>query len=269
RAQGDIVEYSASAIPVKRLEFVRKVRSKNTFMSISGKIACRHSHTGHCLSILVKGNATKNSVLFELAVPLVDVKKRGRLIAGDIDIRQTVFIEVSRQNTEAVVTHGARNAALLGNIGKSSIAVVAIQNVAIEGQAARSAIHGDAAVVTVGIRPSSRSRSWIELQVIRDKQIQMPVQIHIDKRASSVIASPILRQMRGRSHILKPLAADISIEMIRSPGRDKKIGAAIVIVIARADAFCPSVRTQSYFIGHIAKSILALVVIHPVCPALS
>jgi hypothetical protein len=47
-------------------------------------------------------------LLFEFA--FVDVQKRKRLIAGHIDVRKTIFVEVSRQHPKRVVALRLGNA---------------------------------------------------------------------------------------------------------------------------------------------------------------
>ena len=142
---------------------------------------------------------------------------------------------------------------LSSETSRKHAALVVIQDVAIEGKPARSAIHRDAAIKAVRIRARLRRRVEIEFQIIRDKEVELPVVVVIDKCAAGVIANAILSQMNFRRDVFEAMSAHVAIERILSPVSDEQIGKPVVIVVARADALRPAFACEAQGFRHVAK----------------
>src|SRR2546423_15622443 len=122
--------------------------------------------------------------------------------------------KVSGQHAERVVAVSIRDTGCLRNIGESAIAVVSVQNVPIEWQTPRAAIHRDAAVIAVRISTGFGSDRRVELHIIRDEKIEMPITVNVRKCTASVVSHSTLGQVSGGSDVFKVFAPKVPIEMI-------------------------------------------------------
>ena len=75
--------------------------------------------------------------------------------------------------------------------------------------------------------------------------------------------------MRGGRDILKTLAAEIAIQSVLAPIRDKQVGVPVVVVIAGADALTPAVRDQTHAPCDVGEVIAPVIVVEPIAAALA
>src|SRR5207244_7111990 len=127
----------------KRRQVTRKIRFGNVRQAIAVEV--RYSDTHACLQRPVKviSYAGLNSSLLEGPVVFVAIEQAGRHIAGDIDVRPAVIVEVRGRYSESVAAARLQNAGPFRYVGERSVAVVVVQRVACERQTARSAHHRD------------------------------------------------------------------------------------------------------------------------------
>ena len=131
------------------------------------------------------------------------------------------------------------DAAFFGDIAERA-AIVMVENVAIEREAARSTIHSYSAVEAIRVGTGFRSCIEIELKVVSDKKVQPSIVVHVDKSAAGVITNTILRESEFCRNILKSFPAYVVIQHVLSPVSDKQVRIAIIIVIASADPLGPT-----------------------------
>ncbi len=153
-----------------------------------------HAHAGQRLAVIVERRAAHQSLVHELPVSLIDVEDRRRLVARHIDVGQPVAVEIAGEHAERVIAIGLRDAAFIGDVAKDA-ALVVIENIAIERQSARAAIHGDAAIEAIRIGARLRRGVEIEFQIIGDEEIELAVVVVIDEGAAGVVANAILGEM--------------------------------------------------------------------------
>ena len=125
-------------------------------------------------------------------------------------------------------------------------------------QPRRSARNQDALVRT---RPRLRQRRGlqIEIDVVRDEQIEMSVAVVIQKRAAGVPARLRLRQSRLRRHIGKGAVAVVVEERALPVVADEQVVMPVVVVVAHAAALSPAAARQSSLRRHVGKGAVAIV----------
>src|SRR5215813_14625925 len=62
---GHLVELPRAAVTIKRLAFVREIRSKDVRSAVPVIVSGCNSHAGHCPSVLIVGNAAKDRLFVE------------------------------------------------------------------------------------------------------------------------------------------------------------------------------------------------------------
>jgi hypothetical protein len=75
-------------------------------MTIAVVIAGGGTHSCLFAAIFVKGDPSICGNIGEDSVPVVVIEDARGAVAGDIDVRPSIFIVVERRNAEAVVTVG-------------------------------------------------------------------------------------------------------------------------------------------------------------------
>ena len=83
--------------------------------------------------------ATLESFLSECAVMVVAEQKTGTGIAGEIDVRPSIVVEISHHRAQAVAVGGGGNARPLTHIGEGPITVVAVEGMPALWQPSRAA----------------------------------------------------------------------------------------------------------------------------------
>src|SRR5262245_51689925 len=112
----------------------------------------------------VERDATQQCLFCEPASALVEIEQRVRPVAGYVDIRQAVIMEIRGHYAQPIMAERSGNARCLRNIGEGSVSIVFVENVVVERQTAWPAGDGQVAIVAIWIRSRFRSLSGIEFQ---------------------------------------------------------------------------------------------------------
>src|SRR5205085_2260571 len=111
-------------------------------------IANCNAHSGECDAILIEGTAGRNRHFGESAVLVVVIEQAWRSIAGDVDIRPAIVVEVGRSYAHAVGAvrppgvrnerRGARtvrigNSGPLGDVLKGTVGSIPVQYIGTAG----------------------------------------------------------------------------------------------------------------------------------------
>src|SRR3954463_10155558 len=119
-------------IPVVFIEsggIVGKIRLENIQMPVAVIVRDGRSHPGLLAAILVECGSGGYRHIVERSVMVVAVEDRGRAVAGNEDVRPSIFIEVEGRNAERVVTIGAKDASFRLDILKCSVATIVVKSV--------------------------------------------------------------------------------------------------------------------------------------------
>ena len=146
----------------------------------------------------------------------------------------------------------------LGNVGERSISVVVIQNILAALQSRRPA--GDHhAFVEARTGFGHGRRGQIEIDVVGDEQIELPVAIVVDEGAASVPALAFARHASLLADIGERAVAVVVIQNVLAEVGDEQIVPAVVVVVADANALSPARVRDSGLRGDVGKCAVAIV----------
>src|ERR1700733_6644169 len=104
----------------------------------------------------------------------------------------------------------------------------------------------------------------IELDVVRNKQIEVAVAVVIEECATGIEAGFGIEQTGLLGHIGKSAVAAVVVEPILAEIGKKEILEAVVIVVADAKPIGPSRIPQAGLVGNVGECAIAIVVIEAV-----
>ena len=119
---------------------------------------------------------------------VVAEQQAGSGIAGHVDVRPAIVVEIRGHHGEAEAAVRFADAGCGGDIGESAVAVVVIERVAPVAQAARPAVHGNTEVVAGTGLVRARNRLHVEQEVVGDEQIEAAVAVVVHERAAGAEA---------------------------------------------------------------------------------
>src|SRR5205823_1032630 len=128
--------------------------------------------------------AVRQPDLFEGAVVLVPEQQAGTRVAGDVDVGPTVVIEIGGDDSHAVAGRNPRYSCFFTDVGEYAMPVISIKRMVGVRQTARAAVHWDTCPRTVQARTGPWRVSKIEIEVVGNEQVQMPVEVVIEKAAT-------------------------------------------------------------------------------------
>src|SRR5579863_67088 len=135
-------------------------------------------------AVFVKRYAAQNTFLPKRPIMVVHEEQTGSGIAGDKNIRPAVFVEVGADRSHAIVSARLGYPGRLADVGECAVSIVAVQILPCERQSSRAALHRNASPIAVDVLSGLGHAGEVEVQVIRDEKIQMPVTIVIDEGAT-------------------------------------------------------------------------------------
>src|SRR5881397_2312145 len=96
------------------------------------------------------------------------------------------------------------------------------------------------ALIKTRSRLRNRSRSQVEIDVVRDEQIEFAVAIVVDKRTAGVPAFAVPAHARFVSYIRERAITIVVIKNVLAKVADKEVLEAVIVVIANADPLSPA-----------------------------
>ena len=199
---------------------------------------------------------------------IVAIKNAGSAIAGYKNIRPSIFVEIERRHAERVVAIGAIDVRFCGDVFKSSVAAIVIENVLRAGKSARAAHHGNP-FPDAGRPLSRRGRGReIEIHIVGDNQIEAAIAIVVDEGAAR---APGLARS-GDSGLLSDFSEDPMIVVVKAVlpvVGDVEIFPSVIVVIPDADALAPTSRRQPCFGSDIGKGAVVIIMVEAIRRSLS
>ena len=113
------------------------------------------------------------------------------------------------------------------------------------GRPFRTAIDGNALPETIHALAWFGYRREIELQVVRDEEIEPAILVIVDERASRSPSGSRRGEPSGSRHILEPEFTAVAVEHIRAVRGHEQIEPAVVVHVARADRRRPGDAIES------------------------
>ncbi len=189
----------AAVVAVERGDLLGEIRSDDVQPAVGVEISDADAHAGQGDAILIERAAGRNRDLAEGPVVVVAIQQTRRAVAGDVDVRPAVVVEIRRRRSHAVRArrppvaadkHHRGGPARTGDarrfrdVGKCAVAAVAIEGVGAAGKSQRPA--GDRDVVVAAVRRLTRPRRLrrVEIHIAGHEQIEMAVTVVVQKPAA-------------------------------------------------------------------------------------
>jgi len=102
-------------------------------------------------------------------------------VDGNVNVGPAVVVKVVGYGCDRIARTGFQNPRSLGDIGKSSVAIVVIEKVVAAWKAPWSAHDRDTLPLAVACLICRRDCIWIQLDVVADEQIEMAVAVIVEK----------------------------------------------------------------------------------------
>src|SRR5262249_49338691 len=146
-----------------------------------------------------------------------------------------------------------RDTCLLADIGKSAVAIVAIQRMSSSGHSNGPTFNRD--TFPVAIRVLSRNRRVFEreMHVVGNEQIEIAVAIIVNETASRSPTLLLVPKASTLGYVSKRAIAVVAIQTVLSEVSTKNVLETVVVVIADAHAGGPTRRLQTCLFRDIGK----------------
>ena len=236
-----------------------------------------NAHTALHAAVLIHRTADLPAHFLEASVAFVVIEAARNGIAGYVNVRPAVIVEIGSCNPESVgagwnplIAHKKRlrrparhgNARLQRHVLECSIPTIAIQDVSSAAHALRPASDGKPEISAICVAAGDRRRLQIEVHVIGDKQVEMAITIVIHEAAAGVPARMriLLHQARLLCHISKCSIAIVVIQDNAAPVCNDQIIEPVIVVVSDATALSPARPGQACPLGNVGKGTITIVV---------
>ena len=118
---------------------VGEIGLENIEPAVAVVVSDAHAHSGLLVAILAVSASGHDRDVGESSVMIVAKKNAGLGVDGNINVRPAVVVEIRAYRSDGVSRTGFKNAGFLRDVGERAIAVVAIQDVRVASEAARTA----------------------------------------------------------------------------------------------------------------------------------
>ena len=193
--ESHIVKVAIAIVAIERGSVVGEIGFENIELAVAVEIGDGRAHAGLLRAIFVEGRAGNDGDIGKRAIVIVVIENAGSAVAGDVDIRPAVIIEVESGDAESVVSGGLVDVRLGGDVFKFAVASIVVQNIFRAGQAARAAHDRDAFPYAGRALPGSGRGGNVEVHVIGDHEVEMAVAVVVHESAAG---TPELCRCRRR-----------------------------------------------------------------------
>src|ERR1039458_1977562 len=171
---------------------------------------------------------------------VVVIQNAGRRVAGNVNIRPPIMVEIRGQRGESVTSRCIENAGLLRDVGEPAIAVVVKKRVHAGLEPPWPAHDVDPFPLAPPSLSWSRHRVVTEVHVAYYENIDLAVAVVINKTATGAPLAPRGLEPSLGSYVAKRAVPVVSIQHVLSPVSDEQIEIAVVVVVADARALSPA-----------------------------
>src|SRR5579883_864428 len=258
-----IQKHALAVVAVEHGQIVLEVGLENVEVTVGVVVADAQPHARLQFAVLAQRDAAFETAFGERAVAVVAEQQAGGKVAGHVEVAPAVAIEIGRGGGERVARLHRQDAGFFADIGKGSVAVIAVQPAGILRHSGRMAIDWHIAIVAGGVLSARGHPGLVEHHVVRDEQVEPAVAVVIDPRAAAAVADARVQQAGAFGHIGEGAVAVVVEQQVLAPAGDEKIVEAVVIVIPDGDAGGPHGAAQAGFFGDIGERAVAMVAVEP------
>src|SRR5262245_44971043 len=163
------------------------------------------------------------------------------------------------------MTCGAGHSAFRGNVDEGAVPLVAIQNISAGRKPPWAAHHREVLPFTEVAGPFGRCLLDVEVNVVRDKKIEITVSVVIDKGASGAPSNRFVCEAGFLRNVLERAASRIPVEHVVAVVSNEQVGITIVVVIAGAGSLSPSAAYKICAGGDVGKTSVPVIPVKVVC----
>ena len=265
----------AAVVPVQRRHLLGEVRAHDVEPAVGVVVADAHAHAGQGDAIFVERAAGRDRDLAERPVVIVAIQQARRAVAGDVDVRPSVVVEIGRRRAHPVGArrlpvaadeHHRRRPARTGDarrvrdVGERAVAAVAVEDVRAAGEPERPAGDRDVVVAAVGRLARTRRLRRVEVHIAGDEQIQMTVTVIVQKTAACAPAGSRSRDAGFLRDVGERAVAVVAVQHVVPPVGDEQIVEAVVVVVADATGLAPAGMGQPRLLRDVGERAVAVVV---------
>ena len=127
---------------------------------------------------------------------IVVEQNAGGGIAGYIDVRPTVVVEISGEGREAVIWSRSGHSGFIAGVAKRPVAVIVVELVSCALQTAGAAHDRNPLPTAETALPRNGRLCGIKIDVLGDEQVQAAVTVIVDEGASGAPAQIVMPQSR-------------------------------------------------------------------------
>src|SRR5438445_929068 len=164
-AVGDVIKIVLAAIPVERRGVVAEIGFDDVLKPAVREIVGGKAHARLLRSILVVRHAGFLADLCEGPIVIVVVKKAGCRVAGNINIRTSVTMQIFGQRGEAIARRCIADSRLLRDMRERAISVVVIERVHSRLETSQASAHINSFPLAPASLTGSRNRVVAEVDV--------------------------------------------------------------------------------------------------------
>ncbi len=231
---------------------------------LHAEIADAKAHAGLLHPIFTQGHSAVDALLAEGSVAIIAEEQTRRGIAGDIDVRPSVVIEIRGNCGQSVASLGPADAGCGRDIGEGAIAIIAIERMAPVGQALGTAAHRHALVIAACAGARARHRLCIEDKIVRHEQVELAIPIVIEKSATGAKARLRIHQSRCLGDVGEGAIAVVVIQRVLAPVSNEEVFKPVVVIIPDCHSVGESCAKQSGLPGHVGEGSVPVIFIQAV-----
>jgi hypothetical protein len=237
RGRARVLELRAVQVPKERLGVVSEGGEHEVEPAVAVVVAGVDAHAGLRPALAVHCDAGQEPDALEAPASQVVVQEVRIRVVGHEEVDLAVAVVVGRDDAEAVGLRGVREAGGRGSLDERAVPPVQEEEVLLARQP-RRADH-DVGTVAPDERPL-RGDDLVPagLHVARDVEVEIAVGVGVEERAARAPAGG--RDTGRRGHVLEGAVALVAKEEVGAPVRDVEVERAVAVVVARADAVCPT-----------------------------
>src|SRR5437588_6501717 len=158
------------------------------------------------------------------------------------------------------MAHRAINVCGNRNVLETALAKIVIEDVVAAGQAPRPAKDSNALPQTAGVFARGRGVSKVEVRIICDDQIELPIPIVIHEGAAASPSLSITGDACCVRHLFESAVA-VVVEPVFPVVRDVNVVPAVVVVVADTHALTPAAGDKTSFLCNIGECSIVIVTI--------
>src|ERR1700730_17869924 len=153
---------------------------KEIQMSVQIVVPDPQAHAGLFRAIITKSHTADHRFFSKRSIVIVHKEQTGSGVAGYVNIRTAVFVQVSRDDGHAVAFYRTRDACLLADVDECPIAPVAVWGMPAGRHPAGPAFHGHALPVAIYVLAGHWSMLEREANVIGDEEIEIAIAVVVN-----------------------------------------------------------------------------------------